>query len=255
MRDVVITGIGTLGVSGAGLAEFEQGLVSGKLPLTELDRSLGFHRNAAPAHALVVSADALAQWIQPIEARRLCRPSKFAVCATRMALADAGLTGADRSDSAWEGTAVVLGYCWGSTAFSQRLLRQVEDPEVDAVSPVIFMETIANSPAAKMAMAHGLKGPNLTLTQRETSDVAAIARGASLIASGRVERVVAGVTGEVSEALHAVLGGFGALTSRDRGRPLDARRDGVIAAEGATIFVLESAQLCEARGARVRARL
>ena len=40
MRDVVVTGIGTLGVSGAGFAAFGKGLASGELPLTELGPTL-----------------------------------------------------------------------------------------------------------------------------------------------------------------------------------------------------------------------
>ena len=117
------------------------------------------------------------------------------------------------------------------------------------------MDTVANAAAAQVALAHPAKGPNLTLTQREASDFAAVIRAATLIANGRAQRVLAGVSCEISVIMHAVLGRYGALTKATTGRPFDLNRDGFVPAEGATMFVLESRESAARRDAPVRAHL
>ena len=60
--------------------------------------------------------------------------------------------------------------------------------------------------------------------------------------------------------LHAMLDRFRALArperdGRERARPFDRRRSGLLAAEGATVLVLEPDAAATARGARTRARI
>ncbi len=264
-REVVVTALGTAGAHGCGRASLERALAAGAPPPSaEVDRGAGYHRPGGARRALLTPVAALAQWLPAAEARRMGPPSRLAVAVTRMALADAGL---DPALLAGPGTAVVLSTAFGPCSFSEALLRQVLRDGPEAASPYLFTESVANAPAAQIAIACGARGANVTLCQREAGPLLAVARGAAEVATGSAERALVGAVDEMSPLLHAVLDRFGALArGRSRpadpdlpddpggcgeiGRPFDRRRDGVVAADGATVLLLESAAAA-ARAGRV----
>ena len=208
-----------------------------------------------PHQALLVPPEATRAWIKPLVARRMSLPSRFAVCAARMAVHDALLGSEATPWNAGPRAAVCLGNTWGSTAYSLKLLQQIEERGPEAISPYLFMETVANAPAGQVALEHCIEGPNLTLTQREASDLSSVVRGAAMVATGRADHVLAGGVGEMSPILHAILSRFGALTGERNSQPFGKERDGMVPAEGSTIFVLESEGSALARGATIHARL
>ncbi|HXO25734.1 MAG TPA: beta-ketoacyl synthase N-terminal-like domain-containing protein [Thermoanaerobaculia bacterium] len=268
-REVVVTALGTAGAHGCGRASLERALAAGAPPpAIEVDRGAGYHRPGGARRALLTPVAALAPWLPAAEARRMGPPSRLAVAATRTALADAGL---DPALLAGPGTAVVLSTAFGPCSFSEALLRQVLRDGPEAASPYLFTESVANAPAAQIAIACGARGANVTLCQREAGPLLAVARGAAEVAAGSAERALVGAVDEMSPLLHALLDRFGALArGRSRpargtrrahapedpggcgeiGRPFDRRRDGVVAADGATVLLLESAAAA-ARAGRV----
>lgn len=259
LRDVVVTGLGTLGAFGAGRAALAAALRAGAPRLSPVERPPGYHRaQSARAAALVTERD-LSRWIAPAAARRMGLPSRFAVAASMMALEDAGLTREQVTPEASARGAVFLGTAFGAALFSEQLLTEIfRDP--GQASPFRFAESVANAPTAQVALALGITGANVTLTLREASPLAAIAGAAREIALGRADWALAGGVEEISPLLHAALDRFRALARPHGGepetaRPLDARRDGFVAAEGATVLLLESAERAAARGAIVRARV
>jgi 3-oxoacyl-[acyl-carrier-protein] synthase II len=258
-REVVVTALGTAGAHGCGRASLQRALAAGAPPPSaEVDRGTGYHSPGGARRALLTPVAALAPWLPAAEARRMGPPSRLAVAATRMALADAGL---DPALLAGPGTAVVLSTAFGPCSFSEALLRQVLRDGPEAASPYLFTESVANAPAAQIAIACGARGANVTLCQREAGPLLAVARGAAEVAAGSAERALVGAVDEMSPLLHAVLDRFGAL-ARGRpargdlggcgeiGRPFDRRRDGVLAADGVTVLLLESAAAA-ARAGRV----
>jgi 3-oxoacyl-[acyl-carrier-protein] synthase II len=268
-REVVVTALGTAGAHGCGRASLERALTAGAPPpATEVDRGAGYHRPGGAHRALLTPVAALAPWLPAAEARRMGPPSRLAVAAARMALVDAGL---DPALVAGPGTAVVLSTAFGPCSFSEALLRQVLRDGPESASPYLFTESVANAPAAQIAIACGARGPNVTLCQREAGPLLAVARGAAEVAAGSAERALVGAVDEMSPLLHALLDRFGALArGRSRpargtrrapapdgpggcgeiGRPFDRRRDGVVAADGATVLLLETA-VAAARAGRV----
>lgn len=276
-REVVITAFGTAGAYGCGRAALERVMAAGTPPSTaEVDRSAGYHRAHGARRALLTPIGALTPWLPPAEARRMSPPSRLAVAAARMALAGCGL---EPAHLAGPGTAVVVATAFGPCSFSEALLRQIllEGPE--SASPYFFTESVANAAAAQIAIACGARGANVTLCQREAGALLAVASGAAAVAAGRAERALVGAVDDVSPLLHALLDRMGALaqptreprppaspgqTDEPRGRvsacgevarPFDRRRAGVVAADGATVLLLETAEAASRAGREPLARL
>jgi 3-oxoacyl-[acyl-carrier-protein] synthase II len=144
--------------------------------------------------------------------------------------------------------------------FTERLLKQILTEGAGAAQPFYFSECVANAPAAQLAIAVGARGPNVTLTQRESGPLLAVARAAQAVREGRVDRAFAGAVEELTPLLHALLDRFGALARAEDGRaemprPFDRHRDGFLAGEGATLLVLEREDMARARGAPLLARV
>ena len=253
MTGVVVTGLGWVGAHGCGREALARALREGVARTSPVepwgDRPRSRPRRAATA--ALVDLTELAPWLPAGMARRRSPPSRLAVAAARMALADAGLP---PDDADGDGpTATVLATAFGPSSHTEKFYRQVLTEGPEAASPALFTECVANAPAAQIAICCRATGPNLTVSQREAGPLVAVARGAAEILAGRAGRALVGCVDEMSPLLHDVLDRLGALA--DRARPLERRRAGFLAAEGATVLVLEREDAAAARGAPVRARI
>ena len=256
-RDLLVTGLGTVGAFGCGGDSLRRALAASEPRLSEVDRSAGYHRGDSARQALLAKGVSLADWLAPGEARRMSPPSKLAVAAARMALDCAGLPGR-RCDR--EETSVAIATAFGPSSYSEALLKQILFESPEATSPFYFTESVANAPAAQIAILCRARGPSVTLCQREAGALLAVAQGAADIASGRAPRALVGSVEEMTPLLHALLDRFGALArctpnGAEAARPFDFRRNGFLAAEGATVLHLETAADAEERGARALARV
>lgn len=265
MTRVVVTGLGVVGPWGAGRDGLLEDLELSRtrlVPLPAQGRLLerrGLAARPGAAWAGRVETAVPAPWLPGAAARRMSRPSRFAVAAARMALADAGLP--DDGD-AWravaEDTALVLSTAYGPSSVTEKLEEQILLTGPEAASPALFAESVANAPAAQVARLTGARGANLTVTSREAGALQAVHQAAAEVAAGRSPAALAGVADEVTALLQAVLDRFGSLARSRRpddppvARPFDRRRSGFVTGEGATVLVLEGAE--RARGARPRER-
>lgn len=253
---VVVTGIGVIGSFGAGRAALLAGLRAGAPRLSEVDRSAGYHRPGGARLAALADLSELGRLVPPALSRRMSPPARMAVAAMQLALRDAGLPeGTDHS-----ATGIVTGTAFGPAWVTEQLLRQILAQGPDQASPALFTESVASASAAQMALAIRARGPNQTLTQREASDLLALGEAARWIRDDRTDRVLVGVVEEGVPILHALLDRFQALARADRfgperARPFDRHRNGLTAAEGAAVFVLESAHTAAQRGAPPICRL
>lgn len=260
----MVTGLGTAGAWGWGREALAAALCESRVALTEVDRSAGYHRREGSRCAALVPPVGLAAWVPPGEARRMSPPSKLALAAARMALADAGLSRKPAMAPVEEGdglsTAVAIATTFGPSSFTEGLLRQILLEQPEAASPYLFTESVASAPAAQIAIATGARRAGVTVCQREAGPLIAVARGAAEVAAGRADLALAGTVEEITPLLHAVLDRFGALArpgadGEERARPLDRRRNGMLAGEGAAVLALESEEGARERGARVLARV
>ena len=255
--EAVITGLGTIGPCGHGRDAVAAALAAGRPVAAAVDRVAGLHREGGARLAALVGERDLSRWLPPADARRMSFPSKLVVAAVRMALADAGLT---VTEAQGPRTGVYLSTTFGTSLFTERLLKQILLEGAEAAQPFYFSESVANAPAAQLALAVGARGPNVTLTQRESGPLLAVARAAQAVRERRVDRAFAGTFEEITPLVHALLDRFGALARPDGARaemprPFDRRRDGFLAGEGATLLVLERGDMARARGARALARV
>jgi 3-oxoacyl-[acyl-carrier-protein] synthase II len=186
-------------------------------------------------------------------ARRMGRFSQFSVAASVMALGDAGLAG-----FTGDGLGVVVHTGAGG-------LIEAEDAAGPAaarptrVSPFFVPIYGANMAACQPSIVLGATGPVLGGVGACAAGVQAVIDGLHLLERGDAEVVLAGGTdGALSPMLLGSLINAGALAPAGDDpssacRPYDVRRTGMVASEGAAIFVLERLDRAQGRGARVLA--
>lgn len=254
-KPLLVTGVGTVGSWGAGPDRLAHALAQGTATTTEVDRSAGYHRPEGARRACLVPPGQLGEWLSPLESRRMSPPSKLAVASSRMAMRCAGLPGKDEA-----GTATVISTAFGPSTNTEGLMQQILGEGPESASPSLFTESVANAPAAQIAIACKATGPSLTVCQREAGSLLALSSAAAEVAAGRARRALAGSVDEVTPLLHALLDRFGALARRspageEVARPFDRRRDGFLAGEGATVVVLETEEGLRERGGRGLARI
>jgi 3-oxoacyl-[acyl-carrier-protein] synthase II len=255
--ETVITGLGTIGSCGHGRGALLAALADGKPVATEVNRGAGLHREGGARLAALALDRDVSRWVPASDARRMSFPSKLVVAAARMALEEAALGPAAAGTAR---TGIYLATAYGTSSSTENLLRQILLEGAEAAQPFHFSECVANAPAAQLAIAVGARGPNVTLMQRESGPLLAVARGAEAVREGVVDRALAGSVEELTPLLHALLDRFGALARAEGARaemprPFDRRRNGFLAGEGATLLVLEREDAARARGARPLARV
>ena len=119
-----------------------------------------------------------------------------------------------------------------------------------------------NMAAAQIAMSYQLHGPSLTVTTACAGGVDALGTAVRFIQSGMADVAITGATEgtgdlDFQSALFANQIAYGMTTPSDDPsmacRPFDRDRTGIAGCEGCGMFVLESRQHAEARGARIHA--
>lgn len=252
--EIVVTGLGTVLASGAGAEALAAALAFGAPRLTPIEDHAGFRSRRRPGHAALARHVDLSRWLPAARARRMSLPSRYAAAAAAMALTDAG-RGPGGED---ESVAVALATAFGTANYAEELVREILIQGPENASPSLFSESVANAPAAQVAIAAGARGANLAVTQREAGPLLAVILAARELRLGRSVFALAGCYEEVNPLIHAVLRRFRALAADEGGtaaRPFDRDRTGFVAAEGSTVLALERAADAAARGARPLARL
>jgi 3-oxoacyl-[acyl-carrier-protein] synthase II len=123
------------------------------------------------------------------------------------------------------------------------------------VNPALIAMMIPNAASGALAIELGFTGPNDCTVTACASSGHAIARAVEWIRNGSADIVLAGGSEACISAMTvASFCQARALTTRNdeperASRPFDADRDGFLFAEGATVLVLEAADVAEGRGA------
>jgi 3-oxoacyl-[acyl-carrier-protein] synthase II len=255
-RRVVITGMGAITPLGNSVDEFWQGCVEGR---SGIDWITLFDNSAYP-----VKVDGEVRDFDPTEymdrkeARRMARFSQLSVAAAKMAIADSGLK-LEEEDTARIG--VLLGNGNGGYPETDDAMRTIVSRGGNRLDPFYMSKILPNIAAAQIAMQFGVRGYNNTVTTACAASTQAMGDALDIVRMGRADVMIAG-GGEagICELGLAAFHIMRALSTRDdeplkASRPFDAGRDGFVCAEGAALFVFETLEHAERRGARIIAEI
>jgi 3-oxoacyl-[acyl-carrier-protein] synthase II len=255
-RRVVITGMGALTPLGNNVEDFWQGLMEGR---SGIDWITLFDYSGYPVKidGEVRNFDPT-QYMDRKDARRMARFSQFSVAAAGMAISDSGL---NLSNEDTTRIGVLLGNGNGGLPESDDAMHTIIEKGGNRLDPFYMSKMLPNIAAAQVAMQYGLKGYNNTVSTACAASTQAMGDAADIIRMGRADVMVAG--GGEAGICELGLAGFNimhALSRRDddpklASRPFDKDRDGFVCSEGAGIFIFESLEHAQKRGARILAEL
>lgn len=255
-RRAVITGMGTINPLGNTVAEFWDAALAGKSGvdwLTQVDSSKYDSHIAGEVKGFVPE-----NFIDRKEARRMARFSQLALAAAHEAI---GASAIDLASIDPYRIGVLFGNGMGGYPDTDQAVKDIVRTEGKRIDPFYMVKMLPNMAAAQVAMTYGAKGYNATISTACASPGNAMGEALEMIRAGRADVMLTGGTeAGLSELGLAAFQVMRALsTSNDppqaASRPFDAKRDGFVSSEGAAVFVLESLEHAQARGATILAEL
>jgi 3-oxoacyl-[acyl-carrier-protein] synthase II len=238
MTRVAITGVGVIAPKAVGVDGLRELLNSQQTAIEPVSR---FDTTGLRAQKAALVGDFNSRpFIAPMKARRMNTLSRWAVSASKMAIGDA-------VDPVSGGcTGVALGTAFGPVQTSVEYMHEYVEKGASLAPPQLFAESVANAPGSHIAIEHAFRGFNVTVTQRESSALAAVMYAATQIVKGAADSAIAGGVEDINEMIYSVLDRIGALAHRngatdEASRPFDRHRNGLVVGEGSVMFVLAAA--------------
>ena len=227
-----VSGIGIVSVFGTTHAAFRDALLEGRsgiVPLRGFDTA-GLRSTLA---AEIAGFDP-SPWVPPMKMRRMDRTAVYTVAATKLALEDAGIAiHADGDDE----SGVMLGTWTAGGGSTQQFLDALFRSGPSGAPALLFDSTVANSAAAIAGLELRLRGPNMTISHKEASSLAAVAGAVDLIREGRAAALITGGTDAVFETFYKAHDRFAVMSAERafsrRLAPFDTARAGFVLGEGA----------------------
>ncbi|BDD86725.1 beta-ketoacyl-ACP synthase II [Desulfofustis limnaeus] len=255
-RRVVVTGTGLVTPLGTGVDKTWRNLCNG---VSGIDRITRFDvSDFAVQIAAEVKDFVTEDHFDKKEAKHLDLFVQYALVATRMAVAQSGLSISEENCGK---VGVITGCGMGGLPTITEQHAMVLEKGYRRLTPFFIPTVIPNMPSGHISMMLGCKGPNLTLTTACAAGTHAIGEAYRHIKYGMNDAMITGGT----EAVICPLGvsGFSAMKALSKrndapteaSRPFDEERDGFIMSEGSGILVLEELEHARARGAEIIAEV
>lgn len=223
---IPITGIGVIAPGAIGVDAFRALLATGTSAAADIDR---FDTNGLTTHRAALVRDFKARdFIPPMKMRRMNGLSRLGVAAAKLAIDDSG-------GSVGQSTGVAIGTAFGPVQTSVDYMQEYVEKGAALAPPQLFAESVANAPGSHIAIEWDLRGFNVTITQRESSALAAAMYAASQILKGSAAAALIGGVEEANEMLFSVLDRLGALA--DEAKPFAEDRQGMLLGEGGAMLV------------------
>lgn len=255
-RRVVVTGMGIFSPIGNSVEEAWHHAVNGISGIAPIER---FDTTDLP-----VTFGGEVRNFDPVEkfgrreARRMDRLTHLAVAASEQAIEDAGLVATE--DNCYE-IGVLIGSGIGGIETILEGMKVILQKGPRSVSPLLVPIMLPDSPASKVSMMWGLRGPNMAVSTACATGNNSIGEAAEMIRRGAADAMLAGSAeaGLVDLAM-ASFYNMQAISRRNddpqaASRPFDRDRDGFVVSEGAAVLILEALEHAQARGARIYAEV
>jgi 3-oxoacyl-[acyl-carrier-protein] synthase II len=230
-QPVTVSGIGVISVFGTSHTAFRDALLEGRTGIAALG---GFDTTGCRSALAAEIADfEPAAWIPPMKQRRMDRTGMYVIAAAKLALDDAGasipIDGDDRMG-------VLLGTWTAGGGSTQQFLDALFRKGPTGAPALLFDSTVANAAASLVGLEHRLRGPNMTVSHKEASGLAAIVGAVDLIREGRAVALLTGGVDALFETFYKAHDRFEVM-SPDRKfsarlAPFDSGRDGFVLGEG-----------------------
>ncbi|MFI5181798.1 MAG: beta-ketoacyl synthase N-terminal-like domain-containing protein [Thermoanaerobaculia bacterium] len=243
MRRVVVTGVSAVTPLGRDLAATREALSAGRSALAYVvgpDVPAGRPDHSPAARIVTFTTE---PELPRSKARRLDRASQYAVVAARQALASAAYAMAGRE----ERTGILLGTGSAGAGPLVEFERQMAIEGPDSASPFLFPYTVSNAPASVVAIELQIRGPNVTITQKDPAALNALLYARLLLEGRRADALLVGASDEWDLEYHLAYERIHATRT--------ARRAGFVLGEGAAFLLVEDEEAARRRGASVKARL
>lgn len=250
-RRIVITGIGLTAPNGDNLAEFRQALLEKRSGVVPYEI-----RYVGKTFAGVCNFDAN-KYQKKKEVRRGTRAGSISIYCAHEALADAGID-LDAMDRSRVG--VYLGITEHGNVETENEVHSLTtkyDSDVRFWSHHHNPRTVANNPAGEVTINLKLPGPHYTIGAACAAGNAGLIQGLQQILLGEVDVALAGGISEAVKTfgIFASFKAQGALAEGEEAakvsRPFDKARNGIVVSEGGAIYVLETLERAQARGAKI----
>lgn len=256
LRRVVVTGLGMISPVGRTVSQSWDNITKGKSGIAKITRfdPSGYYCRIAGE---IKDYDPLS-YFEKKELKKYDPYIQLALIASDEAIKDSGLD-LDKIDRERAGTYIASGIGGIYTIEANKETLLTRGP--DRVSPFFLIAGIANLATGHISIKHGLKGPNLACVTACAASTHSVGDSFKIIQRGDADIMVVG--GSECPITKLGIAGFSvmkALSSRNdepekASRPFDKERDGFVAAEGASVLVLEDLEHAIKRGAQIYAEI
>ena len=260
-RRVVITGIGCVTPIGIGREAFWNALLRGDSGVRTIE-SFDISNSPVKIAAQVRDFDWQSQ-LSAKDRKHVPRTVPLALAAAREAFSDAGISTEDLSLEERQKIGVELGTGGGGLPFVEdHYAIWYNGGSIAKASVYIIPAATHGTLSSELSMAFGLRGLSHVVSTGCTSSTDAISYAAQHIALGRQEKMLAG--GVDAPLAPGILAGFNLLTvlttdwneePERASRPFTRNRSGMVLGEGAWMYVLETYESAQARGAKIYAEI
>lgn len=194
----------------------------------------------------------------PKDVKRTDRFTQFAMAASKMAVADAGL---DPEKLDLDRTGVMIGSGIGGLLSMEEEAKRLHTRGPSRVSPFTIAMMISNMASGLVSMEFGFRGPNMCIVTACATANNSLGEAWRIIKFGDADCFIAGG----AEATITPLGisGFAAMRAMSTrnddptaaSRPWDSGRDGFVMGEGAGMLIIEELEHAKKRGAHIYCEL
>lgn len=226
---VTITGIGSVSPYGP---------LAGLIPQRPLETgTITAWTTAGLRRAFLVQPFRAASVVPGLKTRRLDRLSAWALVASSLALKDAGI---DLNQVDQSRVAVVFATAFGCVELTEAFYLSAAANGWNGTDPSTFPETLPSAPASHVSLFHGLRGPNVTVSNKYFAGESALIQAASLLRHGQADLAIVLAGDALAQTLYSWYEVAGLLAPGCYNSDPLPEAGGFIPSEGVAALVMES---------------